>query len=90
MNVSAPFVDDDATQPPPFDQARREFERAYLVRILGMTHGNVTRAARLAGRNRTEFYRLLERHALSPGMFKLSPRHDGVQRESPAEDSPTA
>jgi two-component system response regulator GlrR len=54
----------------PLDEARRAFERDYLVRILKITGGNVTQAARLAGRNRTEFYRLLERHALEPGMFK--------------------
>jgi len=54
----------------PLDEARRTFEREYLVRILKMTAGNVSQAARLAGRNRTEFYRLLERHALEPGMFK--------------------
>jgi two-component system response regulator GlrR len=54
----------------PLDEARRAFEREYLVRILKITGGNVTQAARLAGRNRTEFYRLLERHALEPSMFK--------------------
>lgn len=59
--------------PPPLDQARRMFERDYLVRILRMTRGNVTHASRLAGRNRTEFYRLLERHSLTPAMFKPSP-----------------
>ena len=42
------------------------------MRILKITGGNVTKAARLAGRNRTEFYRLLERHSLEPGMFKGS------------------
>jgi two-component system response regulator GlrR len=56
----------------PLDEARRAFERDYLVRILKITGGNVTKAARLAGRNRTEFYRLLERHSLEPGMFKLA------------------
>jgi len=54
----------------PLDEARRAFEREYLVRILKITGGGVTQAARLAGRNRTEFYRLLERHALEPAMFK--------------------
>jgi two-component system, NtrC family, response regulator GlrR len=54
----------------PLDEARRAFERDYLVRILKITGGNVTKAARLAGRNRTEFYRLLERHSLEPSMFK--------------------
>ena len=56
----------------PLDEARRAFERDYLVRILKITGGNVTKAARLAGRNRTEFYRLLERHALEPDMFKAA------------------
>ena len=42
------------------------------TRLLKITGGNVTKAARLAGRNRTEFYRLLERHSLEPGMFKAA------------------
>ena len=52
------------------EQARGAFEREYLVRILRITGGSVTRAARLAQRNRTEFYKLLERHQLEPKMFK--------------------
>jgi two-component system, NtrC family, response regulator GlrR len=56
----------------PLDEARKAFERDYLVRILKITGGNVTKAARLAGRNRTEFYRLLERHAPEPSMFKVA------------------
>ena len=60
----------------PLDEARKAFERDYLVRILKITGGNVTKAARLAGRNRTEFYRLLERHSLEPGMFKGNPQKE--------------
>jgi two-component system response regulator GlrR len=60
----------------PLDEARKAFERDYLVRILKITGGNVTKAARLAGRNRTEFYRLLERHSLEPGMFKSNIKGD--------------
>jgi two-component system response regulator GlrR len=58
----------------PLDEAKRGFERDYLIRILRMTAGNVTQAARLAQRNRTEFYKLLERHQLQPAMFKESKR----------------
>lgn len=68
---------------PRLDEARRAFERDYLVRILTVTGGNVTHAARLAGRNRTEFYRLLERHALSPMMFKRSPCNRAIQQSAP-------
>jgi two-component system response regulator GlrR len=56
----------------PLEEARRAFERDYLVRILRMTSGNVTQAAKLAQRNRTEFYKLLERHNLEPKSFKAA------------------
>src|SRR3712207_8964901 len=65
----------------PLDEARRAFERDYLVRILMITGGNATTAARLAGRNRTEFYRLPERHSLEPGMFKGNLGKDKAQKE---------
>ena len=52
------------------EQARSAFEREYLARILRMTGGNVTQAAKLAQRNRTEFYKLLDRHRLESKMFK--------------------
>jgi len=53
-----------------FDDARRDFERDYLVRLLQATAGNVAHAARVAQRNRTEFYKLLARHGLDPASFK--------------------
>lgn len=56
----------------PLDEARRAFEREYLVQMLKLTGGNVSQAAKLAGRNRTEFYRLLDRHSLEPGQFKVA------------------
>lgn len=54
----------------PFETARKGFERDYLVRILKLTGGNAAQAAQIAGRNRTEFYKLLQRHNLEPAMFK--------------------
>jgi two-component system response regulator GlrR len=53
-----------------FDDARRDFERDYLIRLLQTTGGNVAHAARVAQRNRTEFYKLLARHGLDPASFK--------------------
>lgn len=53
-----------------YAQARERFEREYLVGLLKLTDGNVADAARLAERNRTEFYRLLQRNGLNPGMFR--------------------
>jgi two-component system response regulator GlrR len=57
----------------PLDEARRLFEREYLVQLLKMTAGNVSQAARLAHRNRTDFYALLGRHQLEPAAFKPGP-----------------
>jgi two-component system response regulator GlrR len=54
----------------PLDNAKRAFERDYLVALLKQTQGNVTRAAQLAKRNRSEFYSLLHRHDLDPALFK--------------------
>lgn len=54
----------------PFEAARKDFERDYLVKLLKATNGSVTQAARLAHRNRTEFYKLLQRHQLTPALFK--------------------
>ena len=53
-----------------FDAARDEFTRNYLSQILQITGGNVSQAARLAKRNRTDFYKLLSRHQLVPDDFK--------------------
>jgi two-component system response regulator GlrR len=55
-----------------FDEARGKFERQYLSQLLTIAAGNVAQAARLAKRNRTEFYKLLRRHTLNPALFKAA------------------
>lgn len=54
----------------PLAEARAAFERDYLITLLKLTRGQVSEVARLAGRNRTEVYRLLQRHDLTPALFK--------------------
>ncbi|MDQ5879157.1 MAG: two-component system, NtrC family, response regulator GlrR [Pseudomonadota bacterium] len=53
-----------------YADAKLRFERDYLVQLLKLTDGNVSDAARLADRNRTEFYRLLQKHELAPALFR--------------------
>ena len=53
-----------------YAEAKQRFERNYLVQLLKLTDGSVADAARIAERNRTEFYRLLQKHQLSPDMFR--------------------
>ena len=67
-----------------YADAKQRFERDYLVGLLKLTDGNVADAARLADRNRTELYRLLQKHELTPGNFKAdgpSPAGDAVADE---------
>ncbi|KFC79055.1 two-component system response regulator GlrR [Buttiauxella agrestis] len=77
--TSAPVISDalvhqalegENTALPTFVEARNQFELNYLRKLLQMTKGNVTQAARVAGRNRTEFYKLLSRHELDANDFK--------------------
>ncbi len=55
----------------PFAEARDRFELSYLSDVLTMTNGNVSQAARLAGRNRSEFYKLLSKHSIDPERFRV-------------------
>ncbi len=61
---------DEPTQYLSLQDARDKFEREYLARLLLMTGGSVTLAAKMAKRNRTEFYRLLGRHGMKAEDFK--------------------
>ncbi len=70
----------EPAQVPTLDDAKRAFERRYLIDVLRMSDGNVSGAARLAGRNRTEFYKLLSRHHLDAAEFR------GDDDTGPAED----
>jgi two-component system response regulator GlrR len=60
----------DSTSVPTYDEAREEFAVAYLKTNLQTTAGNVMQSARLAKRNRTDFYKLLARYRLQPDDFK--------------------
>ena len=62
---------------PTLTEARDQFERQYLIRVLQMSEGNVTRAAELAGRNRTDFYKLLKKHELSAA--QVTEQHDDTE-----------
>jgi two-component system response regulator GlrR len=47
-----------------------QFERDYLQQIMQRAQGSVAEAARLAGLDRTNFRRLLQRHNIDPTTFK--------------------
>jgi two-component system response regulator GlrR len=65
----------DCARIPSYDDARDEFLREYLVKNMQSTAGNVRKSARLAKRNRTDFYNLLSRYRLLAEDFKRIPPH---------------
>jgi two-component system response regulator GlrR len=64
---------------PSFQEAREQFERDYLAKLLKTTEGNVSQAAKIAQRNRTEFYKLLKKHHLNAESFR-------IDNDSPSQD----
>ena len=52
--------------------AKQAFEKNYLVSVLRITSGHVANAAKIAGRNRTEFYKLLNQHEIDPAQFRAN------------------
>ena len=56
----------------PLKQAKGAFEKNYLIRLLELSGGNVSQAARLAGKYRADFYDLMRKYGLSVDDFKKS------------------
>ncbi len=54
----------------PLKEARDDFEKNYLIKLLEITRGNVSKAADLAGKYRSDFYNLLKKYVISPLDFK--------------------
>ncbi|MEO8700786.1 MAG: sigma-54 dependent transcriptional regulator [Kofleriaceae bacterium] len=73
---SAPIgvIADDDEELLPLTEAKRRasaaYEKNYLLRVMTQAKGSVSEAARLSGLDRTNFRRLLQRHALEPTAFK--------------------
>jgi two-component system response regulator GlrR len=81
LALTAQALREKPAQIPSLDEAKQAFERRYLIGVLRAAEGNITTAARMAGRNRTEFYKLLGRHNLDPTRFRQ--RAPGKDRKDP-------
>ncbi len=54
----------------PLKTAKKEFERDYIKDLLLRTGGNVTQAAKLAGKYRADFYELTKKYSLEIDQFR--------------------
>ena len=54
----------------PLKESKDAFEKTYLTNLLQISEGNVSRAAKLAGKYRADFYDLLKKHGLKAEKFK--------------------
>ncbi|MDQ2075937.1 sigma 54-interacting transcriptional regulator [Marinimicrobium sp. ABcell2] len=61
---------EQVVSPVPLNDAKKQFERDYLVQLLYTTKGNISEAARMSGRNRSDFYKIMKRHDLDSEQFK--------------------
>ena len=55
---------------PSFRDAKRAFERDYVARVLRLCEGNISRAARIAKKDRKDFYDVLRRNQINPDDFR--------------------
>lgn len=60
----------DKQSPKPLKEAKDQFEKNYISNVLSITGGNVSKAAKLVGKYRSDFYDLLKKHNLNPSDFK--------------------
>ena len=50
--------------------AKQDFEKNYLIELITLTKGNVTEAAKLAGKYRADLYELLKKYKMNPADFR--------------------
>lgn len=53
-----------------YREAKEGFEKDYVIMTLKINKGNVTNAAKLAGKHRTDFYNLIRKYNINPKEFK--------------------
>ena len=54
----------------PLKEARDDYEKNYIIHLLEICKGNVSQAAKMAGKYRADFYDLLKKHNLKIENFK--------------------
>jgi two-component system response regulator GlrR len=70
ISAEALLLAADAENIPSFKEAKRAFETRYVVGLLRRCGGNISRAARLAKKDRKDFYDVIRRTGVNPAEFR--------------------
>jgi two-component system response regulator GlrR len=70
ISAEALLLSAEADRVPSFKEAKRAFEARYVVGLLRRCGGNISRAARLAKKDRKDFYDVIRRTGVDPSEFR--------------------
>ena len=65
-----------ASMPLSYATAKQSFEKGFLQRILTTAGGNISEAARISGRFRSDIYRLMEKYKIHQDDYKIRDQKD--------------
>ena len=54
----------------PLKESKEQFEKNYLIQLIELTQGNISKAAEISGKYRADLYELLKKHGLKPKDFR--------------------
>jgi two-component system response regulator GlrR len=70
VSAEALMLATDGDEVPSFKEAKRTFETRYVEGLLRRCGGNISRAARLAKKDRKDFYDVIRRTGVDPAQFR--------------------
>ncbi len=70
ISAEALILATDGEEVPSFKEAKRAFETRYVKGLLRRCGGNISRAARLAKKDRKDFYDVIRRTGVDPSQFR--------------------
>ena len=70
ISAEALVLASEGEEIPSFKEAKRAFETRYVVGLLRRCGGNISRAARLAKKDRKDFYDVIRRTGVNPAEFR--------------------
>jgi two-component system response regulator GlrR len=70
ISAEALMLSTEGDEVPSFKEAKRAFETRYVEGLLRRCNGNISRAARLAKKDRKDFYDVIRRTGVDPAQFR--------------------